>query len=78
MFFNLLISVEVVAICPLLGSEALLTSFIMMFSNAMIAILVKSSSTFSPASNEKSDELSSTHTPTWSLQPVYRKPPTSP
>lgn len=49
----LLISVEVVAICPLLGSEAVLTSFIMMFSNAMIAILVKSSSTFSPASDEK-------------------------
>ena len=50
---NLLISVEVVAICPLLGSEAVLTSFIMMFSNAIMAILVKSSSTFSPVSDER-------------------------
>ena len=53
---DLLIRVELLLSCPLLGSgeEAASTSFVRMFSNATTAILVNSSSMFSPGGRKTS------------------------
>ena len=48
LFNNVLMSVEVLAICPLLGTKEASISFIMTLSNAVVAILVNNSSTLSP------------------------------